>query len=304
MSTQLESPLLPVGSFEPRREGGGRRGMAVLYLALHLLPLTAVWGGVGLSDVALCFALLLARGFLFGAGYHRYLAHRSFKTSRALQFLFAAGGCTALRGGPLWWAGLHRHHHRFSDTAVDVHSPAQGFWWTYGGWLVSGRFTTTPYGLVKDLAAYPELRWLNRNWLLPPALLGGAVLLAGGWGAFAVGFGLSSVLLLHTLALTDALVHHFGTRRYATPDTSRNSFWVSCLSLGEGWHNNHHHYQSSANLGFFWWEVDTTYTALRALSLVGLVWGLRTPPPDALRRGLAPPAGEAGPEGGGAASLE
>jgi stearoyl-CoA desaturase (delta-9 desaturase) len=196
--------------------------------------------------------------------------------------LLALGGCCALRGGPLFWAGLHRHHHRFSDSDDDVHTPEKGAVWTYCGWLLSGRFVETPYALVPDLARFPELRWLNRWWLLPPALLGAGVLLVGGWGAFAVGFCLSSAALLHSQALLDLQAHSIGWRRYDTPDTSRNSFIASLLFMGEGWHNNHHHYQSSSNQGFYWWEVDGAYTALQALSLVGVVWGLRLPPEKVL----------------------
>jgi stearoyl-CoA desaturase (delta-9 desaturase) len=267
---------------DARREGGGERAMALVHLATHLLPFTALWTGLSRLDAAwgllLCAVLTQARGFCMSAAYHRYLAHRSFKTGRLLQFLLAAGGCTALRGGPLWWAALHRHHHRHADTPDDVHSPDKGFWWSYGGWLLCGRYAVTRYDRVHDLAAYPELRWLNRWWLAPPALLGLAVYLAGGWSAFALGFCLSSALLFHTQALLDALTHVWGSRRYATADSSRNSWLLSLVLLGEGWHNNHHHYPASANQGFFWYEIDPTYAALRVLSWVGLVWDLRKPP--------------------------
>jgi stearoyl-CoA desaturase (delta-9 desaturase) len=299
MHQPASPPSKPLSAFDPRREGGIGWQMIPIYLGLHLLPLTAFWTGCTIWDGVLAFVLFAGRGFLTAGGYHRYFAHRSYKTSRLLRFLLAAGGCTAFRGGPLWWAALHRHHHRYSDSVDDTHSPAKGAVWTYAGWLLSGRYTQTPYGLVRDLACYPELRWLNRNWLLPPALLGLAVLLAGGWGAFAVGFCLSSVALLHAQALTDVLAHSFGTRRYATPDTSRNSFLVSLFFLGEGWHNNHHHHQGSSNQGFFWWEVDGAYTVLRGMALLGLVWELRTPPERVLRsnrvegRGRTPAA--AGP---------
>jgi stearoyl-CoA desaturase (delta-9 desaturase) len=287
MSTTAGAGSQSIFAGDARREGGGRRGMVLVYLTVHLLPFTVLWTGGTLLECAgyllLCLVLMQVRGFCMSAGYHRYFAHRSFRTSRLVQFLLAAGGCTTLRGGPLWWASLHRHHHRHSDTPEDVHSPTKGFWWSYGGWLLSGRYTLTRYDLVHDLAAVPELRWLNRWWLVPPALLGLVVFLLGGWNAFALGFCLSSALLFHTQAILDSLVHLWGSRRYATPDTSRNSWLLSFLLLGEGWHNNHHHYQSSINQGFFWYEVDPTYNMLRVLSWLGLVWDLRQPPAHVLR---------------------
>ena len=90
--------------------------MVLVYLAMHLAPLTLFWTewtvGKGLIWLVVGLVLLNVRGLCMSAGYHRYFGHRSFKMSRWLQFLVALGGCTALRGGPLWWASLHRHHHR------------------------------------------------------------------------------------------------------------------------------------------------------------------------------------------------
>ena len=76
-----------------------------------------------------------------------------------------------------------------------------------------------------------------------------------------------------------------GSRRYETPDTSRNNPWLALLTMGEGWHNNHHHYCTSARQGFFWWEVDVTYYLLRGLAAVGLIWDIREPPPHVVRPG-------------------
>jgi stearoyl-CoA desaturase (Delta-9 desaturase) len=290
MSTTVTASSPFIVASDARREGGGKRGMALVYLAMHVLPLTVFWTDVTLPEVTLglllCFVLLQVRGFCMSAGYHRYFAHRSFKTSRLLQLLLAIGGCTVLRGGPLWWASLHRHHHRYADTADDVHSPEKGFWWSYGGWLLSGRYVVTRYDLVHDLTGFPELCWLNRWWLVPPALLGLAVFLVGSWNAFALGFCLSSMLLFHIQAILDSLTHLWGSRRYATTDTSRNSWLLSFLFLGEGWHNNHHHYQSSTNQGFFWYEIDATYDMLRVMAWLGLVWDLRKPPEQVLNSNL------------------
>jgi stearoyl-CoA desaturase (Delta-9 desaturase) len=269
-----------------KREGGGRRGMILVYLGLHLLPFIALWSGATWLDLWVGLLLMMGRGLCVSAGYHRLLAHHSYRTSRALQFVLAAGGCSALRGGPLWWVALHRHHHRCADTAADIHPAPGRFWWAYAGWLLSGRFVHTDYRLVKDLARRPELRWLNRHWLVPSAILALGCFLIGGWGTLAIGFGLSSVVLLHVLCLVDALDHRLGRRRYATPDDSRNSLMLALLALGEGWHNNHHHCPGSARQGFYWWETDTTWSALWLASRLGLVWGLHTPSEETLKRNL------------------
>jgi stearoyl-CoA desaturase (delta-9 desaturase) len=94
------------------------------------------------------------------------------------------------------------------------------------------------------------------------------------------------VLTYHGTFVINSLAHVFGKRRYATTDTSRNSLLLALITLGEGWHNNHHHYQSTANQGFFWWEIDISYYILRALSWVGLVHDLRTPPKHILDKQL------------------
>jgi stearoyl-CoA desaturase (delta-9 desaturase) len=80
----------------------------------------------------------------------------------------------------------------------------------------------------------------------------------------------------------NSFAHVFGRRRYDTNDTSRNSLAVALLTGGEGWHNNHHHHPLSARQGFFWWEVDLTYTTLRVLAWLGLVHDLRQPTAAAL----------------------
>jgi stearoyl-CoA desaturase (delta-9 desaturase) len=248
------------------------------FVAVHFIPLFAFITGVTLFDVALCFGLYVARMFFITAGYHRYFSHRAYKMGRVMQFLMAWGGASAAQKGPLWWAAHHRHHHKFSDQPEDLHSPLKGFYWSHLGWILCRKYQPTDLDAIKDFAKYPELRWLNRNYLVPPILLGVACFAAGGWSALVIGFFLSTVITYHCTFFINSLAHVMGSRRYATQDTSRNSFALAVITLGEGWHNNHHHYQSTANQGFFWWEIDISYYVLRALSLVGLVRDLRTPP--------------------------
>jgi stearoyl-CoA desaturase (Delta-9 desaturase) len=247
---------------------------AVALATPFLVPFAWSW-------VALAAGLYAVRLFAVTAGYHRYFSHRAFRTSRAFQLVLALVGTTATQKGPLWWAAHHRDHHRYSDRPEDIHSPiASGFWWSHVGWILAYRHHETKLDRVKDLARYPELRWLDRFHIVPPVALAVGLFLAGGIPALLWGYFVSTVFLWHGTFVINSLAHVIGRRRYATGDGSRNSLVLALVTFGEGWHNNHHFYQSSANQGFFWWEVDLSYYALRALSALGVVWDLRRPPPQ------------------------
>jgi stearoyl-CoA desaturase (delta-9 desaturase) len=90
------------------------------------------------------------------------------------------------------------------------------------------------------------------------------------------GFFVSTVAVYHATFAVNSLSHRFGTRRFATPDDSRNNFWIALVTLGEGWHNNHHYSPSLERQGIMWWEIDICHYALRMLSHLGIVWDLRT----------------------------
>lgn len=259
------------------------RVTSVPFFLMNLLPLVAIWTGVSVTAAILFVVLFYGRMFCITAGYHRYFSHRSYKMGRVMQFLMAFGGTAAVQKGPLWWAGNHRHHHRYSDTETDLHSPLKGFWWSHVGWILCDKHSSTDFDRIRDFAKYPELRFLNRfDWIAPWAL-GFACFFIGGWSGLFFGFFGSTVLLWHATFSVNSLAHVFGRRRYATEDTSRNSAIIALLTMGEGWHNNHHSYQASARQGFFWWEVDVTYYILKAMSWVGLVRDLKAPPAQVLR---------------------
>jgi len=254
---------------------------------LTLVHVTAAVGAVccwSWRGLALALGVYFVRMLVVTAAYHRYFAHRAFRTSRWFQLILAIGAQSAAQRGVIWWASHHRWHHKHSDAPRDVHSARRrGFWHAHIGWLLRDDWTKTDAALVGDLRRYPELRFLNRPIieLLPTVALALGFLLVDGLHGLIWGYMVSTVLLWHGSFAINSLAHVFGRRRYATSDDSRNSFLLAILTSGEGWHNNHHHYPSSARQGFRWWEVDVTYYVLRALSLVGLVWDLRRPPPDA-----------------------
>ncbi|MFQ5580080.1 MAG: acyl-CoA desaturase [Nitrospiria bacterium] len=252
------------------------------FIIVHLMPLAAFWTGVTWFDLGICLALYYIRMFFITAGYHRYFAHRSYRLGRVMQFLMAVGGSMAGQKGVLWWAAHHRHHHRYSDQLEDAHSPLRGVWWSHLGWILCDRYNPTRFDLIKDFAKFPELRWINRHWYIPATLLGFTCWVLGSWPTLIVGYFLSTVLLYHGTFLVNSATHLFGRRRFATDDTSRNSMIIALLTCGEGWHNNHHHYQSTANQGFYWWEIDFSYYVLIVMSWLGLAKDLRKPSKNVL----------------------
>jgi len=273
------------------------------FLMLHLVCLAPIW--VGWSSFAVGFALFmfLARMFAVTAFYHRYFSHRSFKTSRFMQFVFGVLGNTTIQRGPIWWASHHRWHHRVSDQPGDPHSPVQyGLLWSHMGWFMSRAHFMPRLDLVKDLVKFPELRFLDRFDSLVPLLSGigvyglGEVLAREAPGLGTNGLQLlvwgiiSSVVLLHSAVTINSIAHVFGRRRYPTTDQSRNSFLLSLLTFGEGWHNNHHFYQASVRQGHHWWQIDFSWYILVVMSWFGLVWDLK-PVPAHILRTPPPPRG-------------
>jgi stearoyl-CoA desaturase (delta-9 desaturase) len=250
----------------------------------HAVPLLAFGTRVTARAVAIFGVLYAVRMFAVTAGYHRYFSHRSYRTNRPVQFILAFLGTTAAQKGPLWWASHHRAHHRYSDSGKDVHSPQKGFWWSHVGWILCDKYSSADLDMVRDLVAFPELRFLDRYNAIGPWMVGVAAFLVGGWSGLVVGFFGSTIVLWHATFTVNSLNHTFGTRRYATGDTSRNNALLALLTFGEGWHNNHHHYQASARQGFCWWEIDMSWYALKALGRVRLVKDLRQPPPEAIAR--------------------
>jgi len=274
-------------------------GRAAPFIGMHAGCLGILLTGVSPTAAWTAAALYVLRMFAITAFYHRYFAHRTFRTSRAVQFVFALVGASGAQRGPLWWAAHHRNHHRHADTALDPHSPGlRGFFWSHMGWFLTPRAFHTDWPRISDFAGYPELRWLDRYDVVSPVALAVALYSAGtllarlapdlhtdGAQMLVWGFFVSTTLLFHATVTINSLAHRFGKRRFATRDDSRNNAILAVLTFGEGWHNNHHFFPGSARQGFRWWELDLTWLGLRMLALCGLIHDLKPVPAWVLAKG-------------------
>lgn len=266
------------------------------FIVLHLACFAVFWVEFSAVAVSVAVVLYVLRMFAITGFYHRYFAHKAFKTSRAVQFIFAFLAASAAQRGPLWWASHHRHHHAHSDHPEDPHSPKQhGFFWSHLSWFLANKNFRSKHERIKDWLKYPELTLLDRYDVVAPLALALGLFGLGTWlenaapylqtnglQMFIWGFVISTVLLYHMTFTVNSLAHVWGKRRFLTNDDSRNNPVIALFTLGEGWHNNHHHFPSSARQGFYWWEIDLTYYGLKILSALGLIWDLRKVPVEVL----------------------
>jgi len=265
--------------------------VGAVFVLFHAASLGVFFTGVSVPAIVVLVVAYLIRGFGITAGFHRLLAHRSYQTSRPVQFLLALAGSLAMQGGPLWWVAHHRSHHRYTETDEDIHSPrSKGLWQAHMGWMLHNEAFNENGANCRDLHKFAELKMLQRHyvWIVAAqaaAFYGLGVLLnhlfpAAGTSGLQIlvwGFFLGTVLLWHATFMVNSVCHMWGGRDYQTQDTSTNNVIVSVLALGEGWHNNHHHYPFSARHGLRWWQFDLTWVLLRTMSLFGLVSNLKLP---------------------------
>ena len=264
----------------------GLRWASILFMvAIHALAVVALlprfWSLPAAASLLVLYWVTACLGVTIG--YHRLLCHRAFRVPRWLERFFATCGALSCQHGPIDWVGLHRHHHKFSDTNADHHNSHRGFWWSHMGWMFEEipAMAAVPR-LSGDLAKDPYYRWLNKGFLLLQLPLAGLLFWigtatgAGGWALVLWGIPLRLVLVYHCTWLVNSATHCLGYVVHPSGDSSRNNPWVAALTFGEGWHNTHHAFPHSARHGFGR-EIDLTWQHIRLLRRLGLADRVRIP---------------------------
>lgn len=291
MTSHLSPHSLSGGNLVMTKEIGNSRQPALqlnwtnvgFFAVFHALALLAPWffSWSALGVVLVLHWLLGSIGICLG--YHRLLSHRSFNVPRPLEYAIALLGTLALQGGPIFWVGNHRQHHAHTEDDIkDPHSSHRGFWWSHMLWIVAPQSQTLDrdhYGrYAPDLMRQPFYRWLDRYFLLLQIPLAVLLYSLGGWSFVVYGVFVRAVLLWHSTWLVNSATHQWGYRNFASKDSSRNLWWVSLCTYGEGWHNNHHAFPRSAQSGWHWWELDPTWWVIRLLQVLKLADKVKTFP--------------------------
>ena len=233
-------------------------------------------------DWSMFVMLYIITGLGITVGYHRLLAHRSFTCPDWVKGIFLVAGGWALQNSALKWASDHIRHHARCDQEEDPYNAQMGFWHSHCGWL----FWKDPYKDDKyttKLKQDPMVTWQHRYYI--PIVLSGFAfpfvvgLLYDGWigglGCFLLaGVGRTFFVLNSTFCI-NSICHLWGDQPHGASDSSRDSWCVSLITFGEGYHNYHHTYQSDYRNGAKWYNFDPSKWLIYGLSLVGLASSLR-----------------------------
>ncbi len=273
-----------------RVERWANLGAVVVPFAAVLLAIGLLWNRlVGPADIAIAASMYLLTAIGITVGFHRLLTHRSFQTSKPVEYAFAALGSMAVQGPVVSWVADHRKHHAHTDEEGDPHSPhvgrggglrgiLAGLWHAHAGWLMSNQGRADWSRYAPDLQEDPGMRRISRGFvplvlagLALPALAGYA---AGGLAGAATGLlwgGLVRVFFVHHVTWSvNSVCHFFGSRRFDTDDHSTNVHWLALPSLGESWHHNHHAFPRSAVHGLRRREVDPSAAIIAVMERIGL----------------------------------
>ena len=270
-------------------------GAVVVPFAATIAAILLLWDeAVSWHDLALFALMYVLTALGITVGYHRLLTHRSFRTHKPTEYLFATFGSMAVQGPVIAWVSDHRKHHAHTDVDGDPHSPhvghgdgvagvIRGLWHAHTGWLLSshGRARWSKY--APDLCEDAGMRLINR-WFVGWVVLGLAIpaaigyLITGTVAGAATGLlwgGLVRLFFVHHVTWSvNSICHFMGTRRFEVEDHSTNVFWLALPSLGESWHHNHHTFPRSAVHGLRRWELDPSAVLIGVMERVGLAWNV------------------------------
>ena len=246
------------------------------------VPIFGYYHGFNTLDWVMLVALYTVTGLGITVGYHRLISHRSFECPPWVRACFLVAGGLALENSALRWCADHIRHHARCDQEEDPYNAKKGFWHSHCGWIFEKNTDRDPK-YEKTLSKDRLIMWQHRYYV-PIVLSGLAIpfvigLITNGWMGGLSCFLLAGVcrifLVLNSTFCINSICHLWGSQPHGEGDSSRDSWWVSLVTFGEGYHNYHHTYLRDYRNGPKWYNFDPSKWLIFSLSKLGLAYNLQ-----------------------------
>jgi stearoyl-CoA desaturase (Delta-9 desaturase) len=268
--------------------------LGVICLTALIASPIYLWNhGINGFQLGMLLFYIIATGMSITLGYHRLFSHLSFRAKWPIRLATLVFGACAFENSALNWVSDHRRHHKHTDHDEDPYDISKGFFWAHIGWILFKLNPVPPLDNVADLRKDKLVMWQHR-WDKLIALAVGLLLPAGlgylwnathgldPWTGALGGFLLAGVLRVFLVQqctfFINSLCHTIGEQPYSTRCSARDSFVMSLVTFGEGYHNYHHEFQHDYRNGVKPWNFDPTKWAIWLLAKVGLASDLRRVP--------------------------
>jgi stearoyl-CoA desaturase (delta-9 desaturase) len=260
-------------------------GPIIFFITYHILllvglPLYLYYNVPQVGMLITTFVLLYLTGLSITAGYHRYYAHRSYRTGTIVETVLLFFGSMAVQASALRWAFDHRIHHAKVDTDEDPYTITKGFWYAHCLWIIE-KPTAIDTKIVPDLLKNKLVMFQDRYYKLLMIATNALVVVLFGWlfddflGALVLAFGVRMFLLHHFTWFINSLAHTWGDKPFSQELTAVDNYFLAMLTFGEGYHNFHHTYANDYRNGIRWYHFDPTKWLIWTLHKLGLAHGLR-----------------------------
>ena len=251
-------------------------------LSIICIPIYVYYNGIVWQEPVMLIICWFLSGTGITVGYHRLFAHRAFKTYPIIEWFYMLTGSMALQNTILNWCSDHRRHHKKLDTKDDPYSIKEGFLHAHIGWVV--KKNEKKYSGVSDLEKKSSVSFQKKYYwsmslflsFILPILIG--LLYNRPFGGLLWGGILRVTLVHHFTFFINSLCHYLGSREYDPSTTARDSWVMSFLTFGEGYHNYHHKFQWDYRNGIRWYNFDPSKWIIKFLSLFNITYGLRKVP--------------------------
>jgi stearoyl-CoA desaturase (Delta-9 desaturase) len=251
--------------------------ITISLVALVGVPLFSYFFDYSWVDWTLFGIFYVVTGLGITVGYHRLISHRSFTCPDAVKVAFLIAGGWALENSALKWCADHVRHHAKVDQEEDPYNAKKGFWHSHLLWI----FFKDPNADDKYTAIFRKDKWIMwqyQNYFLivlsglaVPSLIG---YLHRGWVGALSAFLLAGVcrtfLVLNSTFCINSICHLWGDQPFGNANSSRDSWWISLITFGEGYHNYHHNYPRDYRNGPKWYNFDPSKWLIFSLFVLRL----------------------------------